>query len=166
MKFSFLIVFILSAAGFISAQTNVYKIRAKNRQIVITYKGKSHIFNLDDKIDAAILFADRKAQFVYLVLDISGQSKIKEDNRQCGAGIESNFIWIKLDANWKILDSKSVRYESCWSSISNDNYQKQGSKMSIEIRNFRDDLDIKLFYNSEEPEKGFQISEKPLENLD
>lgn len=170
MKFTFFIVLILSATSFVNAQTSEYKIRSKNRQIIVTNKGKSHILNLGDKIDAAkitdteILFANRKNQFVYLVLDISGQSKIKEDDRQCGAGIESNFIWLKLDSAWNVLDSNSVRYESCWSSISNDNYQKQGGKMSIEIQNFRDDLEIKLLYNSEEPEKGFQITQNPLEN--
>lgn len=172
MKFTIFIIIILFSLSFADAQTSQFKIHFRKQQIVITNKGKSHTLNLNDKIDAAkmtsaeILFANRKDRFTYLVIDISGQSKIKQDNRQCGAGTESNFIWIKLNSTWKILDSNTVRYESCWSSISNDNYQKKTNSLSIEIQNFRDNQDIKLFYSSKEPEKGFQITQKPLEKPD
>jgi hypothetical protein len=162
-------VLIITAFNLTFAQKFEYRVRAKNRQILISQKNKVHTLNLSDKIDAAkiteteILFVNRQNGFLYLVLDVSGQSKTKQDDRQCGAGIESNLIWIKLDANWKILDANSVRYESCWSSIANDNFQKQPASMSIEIEDFHNDLDIKLFYNADKPEKGFQITKKPLE---
>lgn len=164
-----LFVLIIASAGFALAQKSEYKIRARGGRLSVSHKNKAHALNLVDKIDAAkiteteILFADRKDGFIYLVVDVSGQSKTKEDNRHCGAGTESNLIWIKLDSTWKILDSNSVRYESCWSPTSNDNYRITDTRMSIEIQDFRNDLDINLSYNSGEPEKGFQITQKPLE---
>lgn len=166
-----LIVLIIATGNFALAQKSEYKIRARGGgggQLSVTHKNKAHTLNLADKIDAAkiteteILFANRKEGFIYLVIDVSGQSKIKQDNRHCGAGTESNLIWIKLDSNWKILDSNSVRYESCWSPTSNDNYQIKDNRMYIEIEDFHNDLDIKLSYNADEPERGFQITQKAL----
>ena len=161
-------ILVFAAVGFAFGQKQEYKIRAKGGKIIVSYKSKAHALDLKDAIDAAkiteteILFAARRAGFIYLVIDVSGQSKVKQDNRQCGAGTEANLIWIKLDAAWKVVDSRSVRYESCWSSVSNDNYKKTNNSMYIEIDNFRDDVSIKLAYNADEPEKGFQITEQPL----
>jgi hypothetical protein len=171
MKFLICLTFlILATCTFAFAQKSEYRIRAKGNQIVVRYKSKAHALNLVDKIDAAkitdteILFANRKDGFLYLVVNISGQSKAKQDDRQCGAGIESNLIWIKFDSTWKILDSNSVRYESCWSSTtSNDGLQLKGNLMFIEIDDFRKDVNIKLSYDSDKPEVGFQITQKALE---
>lgn len=171
MKHLFTIIVLLSAAGFAFAQKSEYTIRARSEQLVVKHKGKAHTLRLGDKIDAAkitsteILFANRKGGFTYLVIDVSGQSKAKSDDRQCGAGIESNLIWIKLDAAWKIADAGSERYESCWSSItSDDGYKIKGNTLTVELDNIREDVSVKLFYNADEPEKGFQKQSAKLNN--
>jgi len=154
-----------------SAEKDVYKIRAKGSRLIVTYQSKSHTLNTVEQIDAAkvtnteILFAARKDDFTYLVVDVSGQSREKQNDRQCGAGVEANLIWIKLDAKWQIAGINSQRYESCWSSVtSTDGYKISGKTLSIDIDNIRDDKNVKLFYDSDAPEKGFQIEEKPLDN--
>ncbi|HEX8248009.1 MAG TPA: hypothetical protein VF599_07545 [Pyrinomonadaceae bacterium] len=164
--------FILFLTGSLAfAQKSEYTIGARGERLVVKYKGKAHALRLGDKIDAAkitdteILFANRKDGFIYLLLDVSGQSKEKSDDRQCGAGIESNLIWIKLDAAWKIVDARSERYESCWSGItSDDGYRINGDTLKIEFDNFRERIAVKLFYNDGEPEKGLQKQSAALKN--
>ncbi len=169
----FIVIFLASSLAFgQKTKKDIYKIRARGYQLLVTYQGKTHTLKTtSEQIDAAkvtdtnILFANRKDDFTYLVVDVSGQSREKENDRQCGAGAEANLIWIKLDAKWKIADMKSERYESCWSSItSTDGYKITGKILSIEFDNFRDDLNIKLIYNADKPEEGFQLEKKALNN--
>src|SRR4051812_7588894 len=120
-----------------------YKVRAKGLRLVVTFQGKTHLLNTTEQIDAAkitdteILFANRKADFTYLVIAVGGSSKAKSDDRQCGAGEEDNLLWIKLDSAWKITDIKSVRYESCWSpTTSDDGYKIKNNTLTIAITDF------------------------------
>ena len=166
----FIVLCLASGLAFGQKSTkDVYKIRAKGLQLVVTFQGKSHKLNTVEQIDAAkitdtkILFATKKDNFTYLVIDVSGQSREKENDRQCGAGIEANLLWIKLDSAWNISAINSVRYESCWSSIDmGDGIKISGNVLKIEFDNFREDINVKLSYNSDEPEKGFQIEQTPL----
>lgn len=171
MKTLIALIFLFSAVAFgQNSKKDVYKIRAKGGQLVVTFQGKAHALDASEQIDAAkitgtqILFASRRDDFTYLLVDVSGQSREKQNNRQCGAGTEANLIWIKLDAKWQIADIKSERYESCWSSVSsNEGYKISGKTLTVEFDNFRDERSVKLLYNADEPEKGLQKEEKPLE---
>ncbi|MEP6902491.1 MAG: hypothetical protein ABJA66_12120 [Actinomycetota bacterium] len=147
----------------------VYKIRAKDSTLIVTYQGKAHKLAITEKIDAAkitdtdILFADRKDGFTYLIVNVSGWSKAKQDDRQCGAGVESNLLWIKLNPAWKITEIKSAHYQLCWSSIdADDGYKINGNLLNVEFNNFRDNVRVKLTYNAELSELGFQILETKL----
>ena len=172
MKFLIFLTVLFFACGSLYGQKQAkdnYKIRAKGRQLIVTFQGKTHRLNTIEQVDAEkvtdteIIFAGRKDNFTYLVVDVSGQSRAKQNDRQCGAGIESNLIWIKLDSAWKIAAIKSVRYESCWSSVSSDEgYKITGKSLFIELNNFREKQLVRLSYNSNEPERGFQIEQKTL----
>lgn len=164
-----IIVFLTGSLAFAQkASKTAYKVRAKGRQLVITYQGKAHTLNTTEQVDAAkvtetkILFASRKGDFMYLVIDVMGQSREKLNDRQCGAGEEGNFLWVKLDSGWRIAGIKSIAYESCWTSTSSDNYKINASTMSIEISDFSRDIESKVSYNAGEPEKGFKIEEKAI----
>lgn len=157
-------------ASFVFAQKSEYTIRFKNERLIVGHQGKAHTLALGgEQIDAAkitsaeILFASRRDGFIYLLIDVSGQSREKRNDRQCGAGIESNLIRIKLDSRWQIVDSASERYESCWSGItSGDGYKINGRVLTIEFDNFRAGETTKLSYNADEPEKGFEKTLSPL----
>ncbi|HEX8738011.1 MAG TPA: hypothetical protein VF721_21945 [Pyrinomonadaceae bacterium] len=172
MKYLIVVFILFLTANFAFAQKSEYAISGRNSRLIVKHKGKAHALRLDsDKIDAAkitgteILFANRQGAFTYLLIDVVGDSKEKSDDRQCGAGVESNLIWIKLDAAWKIVESASERYESCWSGItSQDGYRIDGNLLTIEFDNFRDDVTVKLSYNAGEPEKGFQKQSAALKN--
>ncbi len=161
---------LLSSFAFAQKSKTAYKVRAKGVTLVVTYQGKAHTLNTAEQIDAAkvtdteILFANRKADFTYLVIAVGGQSKAKQDDRQCGAGEEDNLLWIKLDSKWKIADIKSIRYESCWSpTTSEDGYKIKGNTLTIQISDFHRDVDALVSYNANEPEKGFIIKETAIE---
>lgn len=174
MKILMILCFFFLTSTFLVAQSPVksdYKIRGKGRLLVVTYRAKPHMLDLGEKIgaakitDTAVVFAERRGRFTYLVIDVIGQSKLKEDARQCGAGIESNLIWLKLDAAWKVADSNSVRYESCWSpTTSDDGYRTKGHVLILEIDDFHDDLHTMLTYDANQPEKGFMIKKTPLKS--
>jgi hypothetical protein len=172
MKYLSVAFILFLTANFAFAQKREYTIRFKNERLIVRHQGRAHALRLGgEMIDAAkiteakILFANRKDGFTYLLVDVIGDSKDKSDDRQCGAGTESNLIWIKLDAQWRISDSKSERYESCWSGItSDDGYKINGNLLTIEFDNFRERLNVKLSYDAGEPEKGFQIEQKALKD--
>src|ERR1044072_5584294 len=122
--------------GYAFGQASEYKLRVKKDALSVVYKNKPHKLNLTDQIDAAriteaeILFSSRAGEFTYLVTELSGMAKEKSDDRQCGAGIESNLIWIKLDSKWQVAAVDSVRYESCWAPITSDEgYKIEGKNL-------------------------------------
>ena len=169
----FIFVLLLSANFTFGQKSSVpgYKIRASKGALTVTFKGKAHRLNVTEQIDAAkiteteLMFAAEKDGFRYLVIDVTGSSRDRDFDRQCGGGEESNLIWLKLSAAWKILEIKSVSYQSCWSGIElNDSFKRTKNTLFIDFDNFRDDVNTKLTYNADEPEKGFQIEEKPLKD--
>jgi len=175
MKIAILTIVLCFAASLAFGQKSqinpAYKIRASKGGVTVTYQGKAHRLNVGEHIDAArvrnteVLFANQKDGFRYLVIGVSGDSRDSDYDRQCGAGIESNFIWLKLDAAWKIVDTKSVRYESCWSGIDPDGpFKVTKTMMTMAFTNSRDDVRTKLTYNADEPEKGFQLEETKIED--
>lgn len=137
--------------------------------IVVTERGRAHTLNISKHIDAAhiedadILFLTRKGGFIYLLLTVCGLSKLPPDDRQCGAGIECNLVWLKLDERWRALDAKSERYESCWSPITSDEGPKvKGRLLTLEYDNLRDNLRHVVTYDADAPDAGLKSETRPL----
>ena len=91
-----------------AAPQGAVKVRAKGRRsVVVTERGRAHTLDLTEQIDAmriekvSTLFLSRAGGFTYLLLDVCGLSKVPPDDRQCGAGVECNVVWLKLDAAWR-----------------------------------------------------------------
>jgi hypothetical protein len=145
-------------------------VRARGHgSIVVTERGRAHTLNIWKQIDAAhiedvdVLFLTRKDGFVYLVLTVCGLSKLPPDDRQCGAGIECNLVWLKLDNRWRALDAKSERYESCWAPITSDEGPKvKGRLLTLEYDNLRDNLRHEVTYDADAPDKGLKSATRPL----
>jgi hypothetical protein len=115
--------------------------------------------------DVSVLFATRRADFLYLLVAACGSSKLKPDDRQCGAGEECNLLWIKLNASWQINDIKAVRYESCWAPItSNEGYKIKGNTLQMEYSDFREKKEYKLTYDADQPEGGFHVAESAMKD--
>src|SRR5215210_471623 len=112
LALAFLIVLILYTGAHAqtpSGQSGI-KARGRGRQLILTAGGKTHRLDPGESIDAAklddvsILFATRRPGFIYLLIAACGSSKLKSDDRQCGAGTECNLLWLKLDTDWRISD--------------------------------------------------------------
>lgn len=168
----------LAAAFFVyapaTAQNNPAEpkltIRASGDRLVIKSPKRSYTIDVAGKIDAArvedvsILFVTRRADFIYLLVDVCGLSKVPPDDRMCGAGIECNLLWLKLDSRFRLVDSNSAHYESCWQPITaTDGYKIDGRILRMEYSDLNENLKYKLDYDADQPERGFQIEKSPLE---
>ncbi|HKG11933.1 MAG TPA: hypothetical protein VKB12_01285 [Pyrinomonadaceae bacterium] len=144
--------------------------RAKGHgSVVVTERGRAHTLNLSKQIDAAhiedasVLFLTRRGGFVYLVLTVCGLSRFPPGDRQCGAGIECNLVWLKLDGRWRALDSKSERYESCWAPITSEEGPKVvGKLLTLVYEDLRENLRHEVTYDDDSPERGLKSETRPL----
>lgn len=157
------------------AQTDAtagFRIRGQGRLLVLARRGKTRRLSLGEQISAArltdveLLFAARRGPHAYLVAAACGPSKLRPDDRHCGAGTECDLVWIKLDAGWRVADSKSLRYESCWLPITSaDGYKVGGGKLELEYDDLREKVSRRVAYDANQPEKGFRIEERALEGV-
>lgn len=122
--------------------------------------GQTHEISLKGLFDAVELksvrlqSATESKGFMYLLLDVEGPSKLPRDNHECGAGSESNLVWLKLDLDWKVLDSKNFRYDSCWASISMiDPPRWEGDTLTVATDN------KVVTYSYKRPEEGLKIAD-------
>ncbi|HVF68327.1 MAG TPA: hypothetical protein VM914_11715 [Pyrinomonadaceae bacterium] len=171
LKFQILI---LTALCFGSAQTASAQVKVKVRakghtSVVVTERGRAHTLNLAELIDAAhiedasVLFLTRKGGHVFLVMTVCGLSRFPPGDRQCGAGIECNLVWLKLDGRWRALESKAERYESCWAPITSEEGPKvKGRLMTLTYEDLRENLRHEVEYDDERPEQGLKSKTSPL----
>ena len=139
--------------------------RAKGRRaVVVTERGRAHTLDLTKHIDAAriedvsVHFLTRRGQSAYLLLDVCGLSKVPPDDRQCGAGIECNVVWLRLDRAWRVGDARSVRYESCWAPITSDEGPRvSGRRLTLTVDDLREELRREVVYDADDPEKGLTV---------
>ncbi len=153
-----------------SAQSGI-KARARGTKLILTSQGKKHTLDVSRKVDAArledvsVLFATRRPDFLYLLVDACGPSKLTSDDRQCGAGRECNLLWIKLNVTWQINDIKAVRYESCWAPItSHDTFHVKGNTLQFVYSDLREDKEYKVSYDADRPEGGFRVEESAMKD--
>ena len=70
-------------------------LRTKGRRsVVVRVRGRAHVLDLSKHVDAmrieeaTELSRTRKGDFLYVLLEVCGLSKVPPDDRQCGAGVE------------------------------------------------------------------------------
>jgi hypothetical protein len=137
------------------------------RSVVVSERGRPpHTLDLTKHVDAArvedvsVPFLTRRGEFAYLLLDVCGLSKVPPDDRQCGAGIECNVVWLKLDRAWRVRDARNVRYESCWAPITSDEGPKvAGRRLTLTVDDLREELRREVSYDADSPEAGLTVRE-------
>ncbi|HEX7316446.1 MAG TPA: hypothetical protein VF297_21260 [Pyrinomonadaceae bacterium] len=146
------------------------KVRVKGRQsIVVTERGRARTLDLTEQIDAARieqaspLLLSRAGEFTYLLLDVCGLSKARPDDRQCGAGVECNVVWLKLDAAWRVRGARNQRYESCWAPITSEEGPKvTGRRMTLTLEDLREEVRREVTYDADSPEAGLSVKQSPI----
>lgn len=159
------------------------RVRWDGHAVIVIKDGVKHTFEVDKDIMAyalhsvKLLSAKAVGSFTYLLFDISGQSRGPEDAQSyCGAGEERSLIWMKLDSDWKRVDSRSFVIESCWDTAS---LEDEGAPLTfngpdllargtttrdpdkedtIENRKW---MRYEVKYSIKHPEDGLQVSLKP-----
>lgn len=137
------------------------KMRWRDDKVFLAESGKSHEISLREqfaavRLDTVILQSAKEAGgFIYLLLDVTGPSKLPRDSHQCGGGNESNLIWLKLDEQWKVLDSKDFLYDSCWTSSATmmDAPKWNGDTLKVAT------LDKIATYTYKHPEEGLKVTD-------
>jgi hypothetical protein len=136
------------------------KLRWHGSTVSFIEAGRSHEVSIKEHFKAVELqrvtlqSARESGGFIYLLLDVTGPSKVPGDNHQCGAGSESNLIWLKLDQGWKATDAKDFLYDSCWSTVSMIDPPKwEGGTLRVETDN------KVATYSYKRPEEGIKVAE-------
>jgi hypothetical protein len=145
------------------------KLRWQHDTVTFRDGASSHELSIREQFHAVRLekvtlqSAKESNGFIYLLLDVTGPSKVPADAHQCGAGTESDLIWLKLDNDWKVLDAKNFRYDSCWSTISADDPPKwEGDTLKVTVFSVASGGEGKTLtatYTYKHPEEGFKVSE-------
>ena len=148
------------------------KLHWKGSTVYVRDGAAEHELGVRDHFYAAALdkvvlqSAKESGGFTYLLLDVTGPSKLPRDSHQCGAGDESNLIWLKLDKDWKIQDAKDFRYEPCWSDISADDPPKwQGDTLQVSVFSAAGGKSVTQVakYTYKRPEDGIKVTETPAD---
>lgn len=158
----------LLAAGVALGQTSSaplgarLKLRWQGDKVYLREGDSSHELSIRDqfqavRLDTVILQSAKEAHgFIYLLLDVTGASKLPRDSHQCGGGNESNLVWLKLDKDWKLVEAKNFHYDSCWSSVSVIDPPKwQGDTLKVTT------IDKVATYTYKHPEEGLKIVDTP-----
>ena len=121
------------------------RVQARGRSILLTERGARTLIRVSEYVDAArvtdasVIFESRDGIYIYLLLDVCGPSKDRPDDRQCGAGVECNLLWLKLDSRRRVTDADSARYESCWAPITTEEgYRVTGGTLRLVVQDLRE----------------------------
>jgi hypothetical protein len=113
-------------------------------------------------VEDGVLHADlRRGGDRYLLIAYSEPSRQGNPNAMCGGGVESYIVWLHLRAE-TVVAAQSIRYASCWKSISAGRFGWSGPVCSVSsetLVNSDDSQEIfaersKVSFDSRAPEKG------------
>jgi hypothetical protein len=141
------------------------KMRWQGDNVIFTEGANTHQVSLRKnyvavRLDNVILQSAKEAGgFIYLLLDVTGPSKLPRDSHQCGAGNESNLIWLKLDKDWKALDSKDFLYDSCWTNGATNMDPPKWTGDTLRVAT----LEKVATYTYKKPEEGLKVIDAPAD---
>jgi hypothetical protein len=141
------------------------KMRWRDDKVFLSESGKSHELSLRKqfaavRLDQVVLQSAKEAGgFIYLLLDVTGPSKLPRDSHQCGGGNESNLVWLKLDREWRILESNAFLYDSCWTSGATMIDPPKWSGDTLKVAT----LDKIATYTYKHPDDGLKVTDAPAD---
>ena len=145
------------------------RLRWHGKSVVVIKGSERFEYSLDDELNSyeldsvKLLSAKESNGFIYLLLEANGPSRGRSAmSGYCGAGFESDLVWLKLNARWDMVDSSSFLQGSCLQSVDGDKPAKwNGSVYHFEVINRHEATWYSVTYSFREPEKGLQIVSKP-----
>ncbi len=152
--------------GLAFAQDSV-KATGRGHRLILNVDGVRRTYTLSEKrvgVDmdhARVLEFQRQNGLTYALLDIDGPSNRAGGSNQCGAGQESSLVWLRLK-RWRLLEIQSVKYESCWSSITYAVPARRGALYTISFSDFTAMKDKTVTFDRAHPELGLVSTGHPM----
>jgi len=149
------------------------KLRWDEKTITVFDGRQKHVIELGDNVHAYVLgsvklqSAKEKDGFIYLLFDVKGPSRARRAvaSGYCGAGEESNLIWVKLQLDWGFKKAQSFLYESCLESLEiSDGPAWDGTTLEVRSTDYHKNIDNVARYSLKQPEDGLQIVSGPIKN--
>ncbi len=106
---------------------------------------------------SSIVYQNQKGIFLYLILAVEGPSRSPEGAmHECGAGTESDLIWLRLDAQdaYKLRGANALLYSSCFRTIEGE-YKIEKQKLLIEYQSYSTQRKETWEFQFQSPENGF-----------
>jgi hypothetical protein len=158
--------FTLVLLGLAFAQDSA-KATGRGQTLILTVGRTRHVYTLSetrvgvDMDQAKVLEFQNKNGLTYVLLDINGPSRRNGGARQCGAGSESRLVWLRL-RRWRLLEIRSVLYESCWFSIDYAKPERRGTLYTVSFSDFSTMKDKTVTYDRAHPELGLALTGRPM----
>jgi len=159
------------------------RVRWDGFNVIVIKDGVKHPFNVQKDMKAyaienvRLLSAKASGDFIYLLLDITAASRGGSEEaaqRECGVAEEESLIWLKVNQEFKEINSKSFPIESCWDGATPDHTDKpltfDGSRLIVTGSTFRDPSKSELAqmgeqvsytytveYSLNHPDEGLQV---------
>lgn len=101
----------------------------------------------------------------YVLLQVDTLSRVNGGSGYCGAGIETDLVWLALDAKLEARKHDAYRIASCLDSIEPDQRSDQddGSLRLTLLRPGRDgqpDREVTVRYDAADPAQGLQVHDR------
>jgi hypothetical protein len=98
-----------------------------------------------------------------LLLEGVRASRWPQGSTQCGAGYESELVWLKLDRELAVVARQAVPIGSCWKSIDTGTRRLGSHALTIETTTLRGATPVttRIRYDSRRPAEGLSTEDVP-----
>lgn len=132
-------------------------------KLLLAQPGNCALLDLKDRIHAeggisiTPVLKAVEGDSTYLVLEASGDSRWPGGSTGCGAGTESDLIWIKLDSALNVQALDSVHFESCWAQIEVQSHLMGTRRMEVRFAQHMEGADeiTRVILDLTKPQEGF-----------
>lgn len=133
--------------------------------LVIQYQGRSSAVPADisslGEEGCKVWDVQTSHQGISLLYQISGLSRPRGGSGQCGAGTESDLIWVWLSTDLRIIKSRSLLIESCTQDIYADNGAPAGGWTFDRPHSGES---VTVSFDKKFPFRGLKVRIQPLRN--
>lgn len=112
--------------------------------------------------EADVLFEHESGEIFYVVVRLNGPTLKNGGSRHCGAGEETNLVWIKA-SHAAVLDVRSILYNSCAFSIEPLDLPEATSRgLHVEYVSYSEGRKFRCTYDHRSPANGLLVTSQAM----
>lgn len=143
------------------------KVLPFGQKLIVRYKGQCNVADLEEKVHAAggidwiPIFRAIDGEENYLILEVTGSSRWPGGSTYCGAGTESDLVWLQFDNTLRLTASEVVLYESCFQNMDAIENIVGIHGIEIEYANWSERVEhrLRVSYDNNAPAAGIITTE-------